>query len=54
MRHIPAGITVVSESGLSRAEQLAQLESQGVRAFLIGETFMAAADPGEPLRAMID
>ncbi len=54
MRHIPAGITVVSESGLSRAEQLARLESQGVRAFLIGETFMAAPDPGDPLRAMIE
>ena len=53
MRHIPAGITVVSESGLSCAKQLAQLESQGVRAFLIGETFMAAPDPGQPLRAML-
>lgn len=54
MCRIPAGITVVSESGLSRPEQLARLESQGVRAFLIGETFMAAPDPGEPLRALIE
>lgn len=53
MPYVPAGVTVVSESGLARAEQLAHLEAQGVRAFLIGETFMAAPDPGEPLRAML-
>lgn len=50
---IPAGVTVVSESGLSRHEELTQLEAQGVRAFLIGETFMAAPDPGVPLRALV-
>ena len=53
LRSIPTGVTVVSESGLSRAEQLARLEAQGVRAFLIGETFMAAPDPVAPLRAML-
>ena len=53
MPYIPADVTVVSESGLSRPEQLADLEARGVRAFLIGETFMAAPDPGEPLRAML-
>jgi indole-3-glycerol phosphate synthase len=53
VRLIPPHITVVSESGLSRREQLARLEAQGVRAFLIGETFMAAADPGAPLRELV-
>ena len=53
LRHIPPDVTVVSESGLSRAEQLDRLEARGARAFLIGETFMAAPDPGEPLRAML-
>jgi indole-3-glycerol phosphate synthase len=53
MRLIPPGVTVVSESGLSRSEQLSRLESLGVRAFLIGETFMAAPDPGVPLRALL-
>ncbi len=53
MRSIPKEVTVVSESGLSRSEQLSRLEAQGVRAFLIGETFMAAPDPGVPLRAML-
>lgn len=53
VRLIPPHVTVVSESGLSRREQLAHLEAQGVRAFLIGETFMAASDPGAPLREMV-
>ena len=53
MRLIPPGVTVVSESGLSRSEQLTRLEQQGVRAFLIGETFMAAPDPGVPLRTLV-
>jgi len=53
LRLVPPGVTVVSESGLSRSEQLSRLEAQGARAFLIGETFMAAADPGVPLRALL-
>jgi indole-3-glycerol phosphate synthase len=53
VRLVPPGVTVVSESGLSRSEQLTRLEALGVRAFLIGETFMAAPDPGVPLRALI-
>jgi len=53
VRLVPPGVTVVSESGLSHSEQLTRLEALGVRAFLIGETFMAAPDPGVPLRALI-
>lgn len=53
VRLIPPHLMVVSESGLSRREQLARLEAHGVRAFLIGETFMAATDPGLPLRELM-
>ena len=53
VRRVPRGTTVVSESGLSRSEQLTRLESLGIKAFLIGETFMAAPDPGVPLRGLI-
>ena len=53
LRLVPPEVTVVSESGLSRSEQLLRLEAQGARAFLIGETFMAAPDPGVPLRALL-
>ena len=51
---IPNDVFVVSESGLSSAAQLARLEAQGVGAFLIGETCMAAADPGAALRSLLD
>lgn len=53
LRLVPPEVTVVSESGFSRSEQLSRLEAQGARAFLIGETFMAAPDPGVPLRALL-
>ena len=41
---VPAGKTVVSESGFSRREQLDDLERVGVDAVLIGETLMRAED----------
>ncbi len=53
VRGLPPDVCVVSESGLSTTDQLDRLEAQGVRAFLIGETFMAAPDPGVPLRSLL-
>ena len=47
---VPAGKTVVSESGISTREQLDDLERVGVDAVLIGETFMRAPDPAEAVR----
>jgi indole-3-glycerol phosphate synthase len=41
---IPAGKTVVSESGFSTREQLDDLERVGVDAVLVGETLMRADD----------
>jgi indole-3-glycerol phosphate synthase len=41
---VPAGKTVVSESGFSHREQLDELERVGVDAVLIGETLMRAPD----------
>jgi indole-3-glycerol phosphate synthase len=41
---IPAGKTVVSESGFSTREQLDELERVGIDAVLIGETLMRAPD----------
>ncbi len=46
---VARGAIVVAESGLKTGDDLARLEASGVRAFLIGETFMAAADPGAAL-----
>jgi indole-3-glycerol phosphate synthase len=42
---VPAGKTVVSESGYGHREQLDELERIGVDAVLIGESLMRAEDP---------
>lgn len=45
---------VVSESGISQTETVKQLRAAGFRGFLIGETFMKTAQPGETLRNFIE
>ena len=45
-------MTVVSESGIADAGQLARLEQAGVAAVLVGESLMRAPDPEEALRAL--
>ncbi|MGI9113580.1 MAG: indole-3-glycerol phosphate synthase TrpC [Chthoniobacterales bacterium] len=47
----PADVTLVSESGISRASQIAQLLRCGFRGFLIGESLMRSPDPGELIRS---
>ena len=44
LAEMPAGTTVVSESGISKPEQLEQLERAGVAAVLVGESLMRAPD----------
>ncbi len=44
--------TVVTESGINDADQVAFLRGREVNAFLVGEAFMASADPGERLREL--
>jgi indole-3-glycerol phosphate synthase len=52
--HVPAGKLLVTESGiLSRADVL-RMRAAGVEAFLVGEAFMRAPDPGMALAAVFD
>jgi indole-3-glycerol phosphate synthase len=51
-RALPPGVTAVSESGLSRAGDVARLRAMGYSAFLVGERLMAAPDPEAVLRAL--
>jgi indole-3-glycerol phosphate synthase len=51
---IPADVIAVSESGLKTAADLARLRALGYRAFLIGERFMTAADPGVALMNLLE
>ncbi|MGE3276216.1 MAG: indole-3-glycerol phosphate synthase TrpC [Vicinamibacterales bacterium] len=46
---MPSGVVAVSESGLRSSADLARLRGLGYQAFLIGERFMTAPDPGAAL-----
>jgi indole-3-glycerol phosphate synthase len=47
--HVPPDIVLVTESGIATRDDVARLRRAGVGAFLIGETFMRAPDPGDAL-----
>jgi len=53
LNQAPQHVITVSESGLSRAEDLITLYSNGIDAALIGEYFMRQAEPGDALRSML-
>jgi indole-3-glycerol phosphate synthase len=50
---IPAGKRVITESGILCPEDAQQMRQHDVHAFLVGEAFMRAADPGEELARLI-
>ncbi|MGH2918063.1 MAG: indole-3-glycerol phosphate synthase TrpC [Solirubrobacteraceae bacterium] len=52
LHDVPAGKTVVSESGFHAREQLDELERIGVDGVLVGEALMRAPDPEAALRAL--
>jgi indole-3-glycerol phosphate synthase len=52
MPNVPAGKTVVAESGISGREELEELDRVGVDAVLIGGALMAAADPEAKTREL--
>ncbi|MDQ3849524.1 MAG: indole-3-glycerol phosphate synthase TrpC [Actinomycetota bacterium] len=49
---VPAGKTVISESGFRHRDQLDELERVGVDAVLVGESLMRAPDPEAAVRAL--
>ncbi|HEX2468031.1 MAG TPA: indole-3-glycerol phosphate synthase TrpC [Solirubrobacterales bacterium] len=49
---VPAGKTVVAESGYDRREQLEELDRIGVDAVLIGEALMRSPDPEAAVREL--
>ncbi len=46
---VPADRTVITESGIHTTSDVALMREHGVHAFLVGEAFMRAADPGAKL-----
>jgi indole-3-glycerol phosphate synthase len=51
---IPKSTVRVAESGIQSGADIARLRASGYQAFLIGESLMAAASPGEALQALIE
>lgn len=46
---VPADRVLVTESGIGTRDDVARLREAGVQAFLVGEAFMRASDPGTAL-----
>jgi indole-3-glycerol phosphate synthase len=52
LSRVPADRIVVTESGILARRDVAQMRRHRVNAFLVGEAFMRAPDPGAALRAL--
>lgn len=52
LSRIPSQVTVVTESGILATDDVALMRRHGVHAFLVGEAFMRAPDPGTELRRL--
>ena len=51
-RGVPGDRITVAESGIHTREDVNRLRTEGIDAFLIGESFMRAEDPGEALATL--
>ena len=49
---MPEDRLVVTESGIATRRDVAMMRERGVHAFLVGEAFMRAPDPGAALTAL--
>jgi indole-3-glycerol phosphate synthase len=49
LKRIPAGCRVVTESGIHQPADVALMRDHDVQAFLVGEAFMRANEPGDKL-----
>jgi indole-3-glycerol phosphate synthase len=52
-RNIPAGVTLVSESGIQSSADLKHLKDNSIYAALIGELFMKSPNPGHKLQQIL-
>ena len=52
LEHIPSDKIVVTESGIHQPDDVAIMRSNNVDAFLVGEAFMRAAEPGQQFRQL--
>ncbi len=52
LEQVPRDRIVITESGILEPEHVVRMRGGGVDAFLVGEAFMRAADPGAELRRL--
>ena len=52
MAQVPADRLLVTESGILTRDDVLRMGAAGINAFLVGEAFMRAPDPGEALAAL--
>ncbi len=52
LKDVPADRLLVTESGITTPADVARMRAAGVNAFLVGEAFMRAEDPGVALAAL--
>lgn len=52
LTRVPAHKLVITESGILTPADVARMRAAGIRAFLVGEAFMRAPDPGKALAAL--
>ena len=50
---VPADRLLVTESGIGSASDVRRMRAAGVHAFLVGEAFMRADEPGQALTALL-
>jgi len=51
---VPKDRLMVTESGIHSREDVLRLQQHDINAFLVGEAFMRAEDPGAALRALFE
>jgi indole-3-glycerol phosphate synthase len=49
---VPKDRVIVTESGISTKDDIERMRASGINAFLVGETFMRAQDPGAALHKL--
>jgi len=52
LQDVPSDKLLVTESGILQREDVQKMRAAGVHAFLVGEAFMRAKDPGEALASL--
>ena len=52
--HMPEDVVKVTESGIRNRADIQRMQDVGVHAFLVGEAFMRAQDPGAELSALFE